>query len=109
MTSPGVTWTFLGIPHAIALVGDDCTMWGPRLHNVVKGRRTHSGIDHDTSRSTPEGIAGTQVARKLILQGGPTIQTVVSLKGYVSVLGELRDERRVTPNHRCMPLQLGKH
>jgi hypothetical protein len=54
----------------------------------------------------PGDIAGTQVARKLILQGGPTIQTMVSLRGYVSALEELRDERRVAPNHRCMPPQL---
>jgi hypothetical protein len=56
----------------------------PRLHNVVKGRRTHTGVDHDTSRSTAGGIAGTQVARELILQGGPAIQTTVSPSGYVS-------------------------
>jgi hypothetical protein len=29
----------------------------------------------------PGDIAGTQVARKIILQGGPAIQTMVSLKG----------------------------
>jgi hypothetical protein len=56
----------------------------------------------------PGDIAGTQVARKLILQGGPAIQTMVSLRGYVSASEELRDERRVTPNHHCMPPQLGK-
>jgi hypothetical protein len=54
----------------------------------------------------PEGIAGTQVAWKLIIQGGPTIQTVVSPRGYVSASEELWDERRVTPNHHCMPPQL---
>jgi hypothetical protein len=54
----------------------------------------------------PEGIAGTQVARKLIIQGGPAIQTTVSPRGYVSASEELRDERRVTPNHHCMPPQL---
>jgi hypothetical protein len=31
MTSPGVTWTFLGVPRAIALVGDSCTMWARRI------------------------------------------------------------------------------
>jgi hypothetical protein len=36
-----------------------------------------------------EGISGTQVAQKLILQGGPAIQTMVSLRGYVSVSEEL--------------------
>ena len=51
-------------------------------------------------------IVGTQVARKIILQGGPSIQTVVSLRGYVSALEELWDERRVSLNHRCMPTQL---
>jgi hypothetical protein len=54
----------------------------------------------------PEGIVGTQVARKLILQGSPTIQTMVSPRGYVSTSRELRDERWVTLNHHCMPLQL---
>jgi hypothetical protein len=52
----------------------------------------------------PEGITGTQVARKLIIQGGPAIQTTVSLWGYMSASEELWDERRVTPNHHCMPL-----
>jgi hypothetical protein len=41
----------------------------------------------------PRDIAGTQVARKMIIQGGPAIQTVVSLRGYVSALEELWDER----------------
>jgi hypothetical protein len=62
-------------------------------------------IDRD---QRPGDIMGTQVARKIILQGGPAIQTVVSLRGYVSASGELWDERRVTPNHHCMPPQLGK-
>jgi hypothetical protein len=56
----------------------------------------------------PKGIAGIQVARKLILQGIPAIQTAVSLRGYVLASGEFRDERQVTPNHHCMPPQLGK-
>jgi hypothetical protein len=51
MTLPRVTWNFLGVPRAIALVGDRCTMWGLRLRNVVKGWRTHNAVDHDTSRS----------------------------------------------------------
>jgi hypothetical protein len=54
----------------------------------------------------PGGIAGTQVARELILQGGPAIQNVISPRGYVSASEELRDERRVSLNHRCMPPQL---
>ena len=54
----------------------------------------------------PGDIAGTQVAWEIILQGGPAIQTMVSLRGYVSALEELRDERKVAPNHRCMPPQL---
>jgi hypothetical protein len=54
----------------------------------------------------PGDIAGTQVAQKLILQGGPAIQTVVSLRGYMSALEELQNERRVSPNHHCMPSQL---
>jgi hypothetical protein len=52
-----------------------------------------------------EGILGTQFARKLIIQGGHAIQTMVSPRGYVSMSEELWDERRVTPKHRCMPLQ----
>ena len=54
----------------------------------------------------PGGIAGTQVARELILQGGPAIQTTVSPRGYVSTSEELLDERQVTPNHHCMSPQL---
>jgi hypothetical protein len=54
----------------------------------------------------PGGIAGIQVAQELILQGGPTIQTPVSPRGYVSASEELRDERWVAPNHHCMPPQL---
>jgi hypothetical protein len=34
-----------------------------------------------------EGIAGNQVARDIISQGGPTIQTIVSPRGYVSTSG----------------------
>jgi hypothetical protein len=56
----------------------------------------------------PGDIVGTQVAWKIILQGGPAIQTMVSLRGYVSASGELRDERWVTPNHHFFPPQLGK-
>jgi hypothetical protein len=51
------------------------------------------------------GIAETQVARELIPQGGPAIQTTVLPWGYVLALEELRDQRRVTPNRRCMPPQ----
>jgi hypothetical protein len=54
----------------------------------------------------PGGIAGTQVARELILQGSPAIQTMVSPRGYISVSEKLRDESWVTPNHHCMPPQL---
>jgi hypothetical protein len=56
----------------------------------------------------PEGIAGTQVAQKLILQGSPAIQTVVSLRGYMSASGELQDERRVTPNQLLHAPAIGK-
>jgi hypothetical protein len=56
----------------------------------------------------PEGIAGTQVARKIIIQGGPEIQTVVSLKRYMSALGELRDERKVTPKPLLHAPTIGK-
>jgi hypothetical protein len=52
------------------------------------------------------GIAGNQVAREIIPQGDPTIQTTVSPRGYMSSLGELWGEKRVTPNHRCMPPQI---
>jgi hypothetical protein len=54
----------------------------------------------------PEGIAGTQVARKLIFQGCPIIQTAISPRGYMLASEELWDERQVTPNHNCMPPQL---
>jgi hypothetical protein len=54
----------------------------------------------------PRDIAGTQFARKLILQGGLAIQTTVLLRGYMSALEELQDERRVDPNHCCMLPQL---
>jgi hypothetical protein len=50
-----------------------------------------------------EGIAGTQFAQKLIIQGGPAIQTIVSSRGYASMLEELWEERRVTPNCYRMP------
>jgi hypothetical protein len=56
----------------------------------------------------PGGIVETQFSWEIIIQGGPAIQTVVSRRGYVSPSGELWDERRVTPNHCCMPPQLGK-
>jgi hypothetical protein len=56
----------------------------------------------------PEGIAGTQVARKLILQGGPAIQTMVSPRGYVPASEELRDERRVTPKPPLHAPAIGK-
>jgi hypothetical protein len=49
---------------------------------------------------------GTQVAWELILQGGPTIQTTVSMRGYMSMSEDLRDEMRVTPYHHCIPLQM---
>jgi hypothetical protein len=54
----------------------------------------------------PKGIAGTQVARKLIIQGGLAIETAVSLRGYMSASKELWDERQVTPNHHSMPPQM---
>jgi hypothetical protein len=57
----------------------------------------------------PGGIAGNQVTWELIPQGGPTIQTIVSLRGYVSASEELRGERWVTPNRRCVPPQIERH
>jgi hypothetical protein len=57
----------------------------------------------------PGGIAGNQVTWELIPQGGPAIQTMVSLRGYVSASEELWGERRVTPNRRCMPPQIERH
>ena len=54
----------------------------------------------------PGGIARTQVAQELILQGSPTIQTMVSLRSYMSASEELQDEMWVTPNHHSMPPQL---
>jgi hypothetical protein len=55
------------------------------------------------------GIAGNQVAREIISQDGPAIQTTVSPRGYMSSSRELRGEKRATPNHRCMPLQIERH
>jgi hypothetical protein len=49
---------------------------------------------------------GTQATQELILHGSPAIQTLVSLRGYVSVSKELQDEGWVAPNHHCMPPQL---
>ena len=37
----------------------------------------------------PGGIVGTQVARDLIPQGDPAIQTIVLLGDYMSVIEEL--------------------
>jgi hypothetical protein len=51
-------------------------------------------------------IAGNQVAWEIIPQGGPAIQTSVSPRGYVSTSGGLRGEKRVTPNHQCVPPQI---
>jgi hypothetical protein len=56
-----------------------------------------------------ESIAGNRVAWELISQGIPTIQTTVSLKGQVLASGELRGEKRVIPNHRCVPPQFENH
>jgi hypothetical protein len=56
----------------------------------------------------PGGIAGTQVAWNLIIQGRPTIKTMVSPRGYILVSEELRDERRVAPNHHYIPPHLEK-
>jgi hypothetical protein len=55
------------------------------------------------------GITGNQVAREIISQGGPSIQTMVSPRGYMSTSGELRSEKRVTPNRRCVPPQIERH
>jgi hypothetical protein len=57
----------------------------------------------------PGGIARTQVARELIPQGSPAIQTMVSLKGYISTSEELLRERRATPNCQCVPPQFERH
>jgi hypothetical protein len=52
---------------------------------------------------------GNQVAWEIISQGGPAIQTTVSPRGYVSASGELWGEKRVTPHHQCVPLQIERH
>jgi hypothetical protein len=41
MMSPGVTWTFLGMPCAIALVGDICTMWARRVEKLGSSEVRH--------------------------------------------------------------------
>jgi hypothetical protein len=56
----------------------------------------------------PGDIAGTQVAWKIIIQGGPAIQTVVSLRGYVSASGELWNEGWVTPKPPLHAPTIGK-
>jgi hypothetical protein len=54
----------------------------------------------------PTGIVGNRVAREIISQGNPAIQTTVSPRDYVSASGELQGEKKVTPNLRCMPPQI---
>jgi hypothetical protein len=46
----------------------------------------------------PAGIVENQVAWELISQGIPTIQTTISLRGYVSSSRELWGEKQVTRN-----------
>ena len=56
-----------------------------------------------------KGIAGNQFSCETISQGRPTIQTMVSPRGYISTSGELWGEKRVTPNHLCVPPQIERH
>jgi hypothetical protein len=75
----------------------------------VKKRLSHNHQISLERDRRPGGIAGNQVAWELIPQGGPTIQTTVSPRGYMSASEELWGERRVTPNRRCMPPQIERH
>jgi hypothetical protein len=54
---------------------------------------------HGRERSMTNKHCGEPSCMGVNSQGGPTIQTTVSLRGYVSVAGELRGEKRVTQNH----------
>jgi hypothetical protein len=57
---PGVMWTFLGIPRAIALVGDSCTMWARRIEKPkVRNSGDRKGSKRESfwkpkSRSPPK-------------------------------------------------------
>jgi hypothetical protein len=46
--------------------------------------------------------------RQIILQGGPTIQTMVSQKGYVLAWGQLWNDHRVTPKPLAHVPAIGK-
>jgi hypothetical protein len=81
---------------------------------VNKGRsmKRNKGIrsqpDHIESEiNGQEALWGTK-SREIISQG-PAIQTMVSPRGYVSSSRELQGEKRVTPNHRCVPSQIERH
>ena len=62
-------------------------LWGLRLRNVVKFWKTHSGIDHDISISTAKRHCKDPSYTEANSQGGPAIQTTVSLRGYVFASG----------------------
>jgi hypothetical protein len=54
MMSPGVTWTFLSIPHVVALVGDSCTMWALEDREVWKFESHEIGRKQAGRLLTPE-------------------------------------------------------
>jgi hypothetical protein len=47
--SSGVTWTFLRVPHAIALFGDGCTMWVQRTEkSEVRNSGDRKGSERES-------------------------------------------------------------
>jgi hypothetical protein len=57
-----ITWRWCGpllyLPCAPTRNVVSCSMWALRLHEIVKGQRTHNGVDHNTSRSTARRHCG---------------------------------------------------
>jgi hypothetical protein len=77
--------------------------------------KREQGISSQPSDPMGEGdqwigsIVKNRVAWEIISQGGTTIQTTVSPRGYVSASRDLWGEKRVTPNCRYMPRQIERH
>jgi hypothetical protein len=64
MTSPGVMWTFLGVPRATTWVDDFCTIWtwGKKFRisefEIRKGSKCENfrSFESSKSRNSDEGI-----------------------------------------------------
>jgi hypothetical protein len=69
MKSLGVTWTFLGVPHAIALVGDISTMWAWRVEKLgsseVRHRKEASVRASETQSSEVSKSRSSEVLKLL--------------------------------------------